>query len=82
MPLPVNGGAPARFRPAGGEAAEGDKGRAERPGPEIAAHLIVIPAQAGIHLSKARAAEEWVPAFPTDQVRGLKAHGTTGLVFS
>jgi len=23
-------------------------------------------------------AEKWVPAFPTDQVRGLKAHGMTG----
>jgi len=33
------------------------------------------PAKAGVHLSKARAMEKWIPAFPTDQVRGLKAHG-------
>jgi hypothetical protein len=37
----------------------------------------VIPAKAGIHRAIARAAEGWVPACPTDQVRGLKAHGTT-----
>src|SRR5712691_3808183 len=34
-----------------------------------------FPAKAGIHLSGDGAIEEWVPAFPTDQVRGLKAHG-------
>jgi hypothetical protein len=28
-------------------------------------------------LEKSGATERWVPAFPTDQVRGLKAHGTT-----
>ncbi len=33
------------------------------------------PAKAGAHLSSARQADQWVPAFPTDQVRGLKAHG-------
>ena len=31
--------------------------------------------KAGIHLSGDVAVEEWVPAFPTEQVRGLKAHG-------
>jgi len=33
------------------------------------------PAEAGAHLSAARAAGRWVPAFPTELVRGLKAHG-------
>jgi len=28
-------------------------------------------------LEKSEAAAQWVPAFPTEQVRGLKAHGTT-----
>ena len=37
---------------------------------------IVIPAQAGIHWAAARSVE-MEPDFPTDQVRGLKAHGTT-----
>jgi len=37
----------------------------------------VVPAKAGTHLSEAHMADGWVPAFPTDQVRGLKAHGTT-----
>jgi hypothetical protein len=36
---------------------------------------IGVPAKAGIHFSGALAADGWVPAFPTDQVRGLKAHG-------
>ncbi len=26
-------------------------------------------------MSAHRAVEKWIPAFPTDQVRGLKAHG-------
>jgi hypothetical protein len=30
----------------------------------------------GSNLPAARAAAIWVPAFPTDKVRGLKAHGT------
>jgi hypothetical protein len=50
-----------------------------------------IPAKAGIHLSARKflpdsherlgsllrrsLAAPWIPAFPTDQVRGLKAHG-------
>ena len=38
---------------------------------------VVIPAKAGIHLSTVSGADKWVPAFPTDQVRGLKAHGMT-----
>src|SRR5437667_7063995 len=37
--------------------------------------LNASPAKAGVHLSPAGAADRWVPAFPTDQVRGLKAHG-------
>jgi hypothetical protein len=37
----------------------------------------VIPAEAGIHWSTCGVAETWIPAFPTDQVRGLKAHGMT-----
>src|SRR5438876_10173836 len=37
--------------------------------------LNASPAKAGVHLSAAGAADRWVPAFPTDQVRGLKAHG-------
>jgi NADH-quinone oxidoreductase subunit M len=37
----------------------------------------VIPAKAAIHLSTVRSADQWVPAFATEQVRGLKAHGTT-----
>jgi hypothetical protein len=28
-------------------------------------------------LEKYGVVEEWVPAFPTELVRGLKAHGTT-----
>jgi hypothetical protein len=28
-------------------------------------------------LAKLGTAEKWVPAFPTELVRGLKAHGTT-----
>ena len=38
---------------------------------------IAVPAKTGTHSSTARTAEKWVPALPTDQVRGLKAHGTT-----
>lgn len=37
----------------------------------------VIPAKAGIHPSAVSEADRWVPAFATDQIRGLKAHGTT-----
>src|SRR5438128_1734592 len=37
----------------------------------------VTPAKAGAHPFAAAKADQWVPAFPTDQVRGLKAHGTT-----
>jgi hypothetical protein len=40
--------------------------------------LLASPAKAGVHLSAAQAADAWVPAYPTDQVRGLKAHGTAG----
>ena len=35
-----------------------------------------VPAKAGTHLAAASEADWWVPASPTDQVRGLKAHGT------
>jgi len=28
-------------------------------------------------LEKSEAVAQWVPAFPTELVRGLKAHGTT-----
>ena len=38
---------------------------------------VVIPAKAGTHRAAARLAEMWIPAFPTDQLRGLKAHGMT-----
>jgi len=38
-----------------------------------------VPAEARTHRSGDRAAERWVPAFPTEQVRGLKAHGTARL---
>ncbi len=38
---------------------------------------LVIPAKAGIHYSAFVMADKWIPAFPTEQVRGLKAHGTT-----
>src|SRR5258706_7563276 len=41
---------------------------------------IVVPAKAGTHQAEAGAAEKWVLAFPTEQVRGLKAHGTTSCV--
>jgi hypothetical protein len=34
-----------------------------------------IPANAGIHSASCSKAAKWVPAFPTDQVRGLKAYG-------
>src|SRR6266516_1714280 len=40
----------------------------------------VIPAQAGTHLSVFETVARWVPAFPADQVRGLKAHGKTAWV--
>jgi hypothetical protein len=55
-------------------------------------HRIVTPPQAEVYFTAARAAEdnmslllpeqfdsaqEWVPAFPTELVRGLKAHGKT-----
>ncbi len=56
----------------------------------------VIPAKAGIHLSARKSlpdsherggsspirslAAPWIPAFPTDQVRGLKAHRMAELV--
>jgi signal transduction histidine kinase len=35
-----------------------------------------IPTKAGTHPQADAAAEKWVPAFPTEQVRGLKADGT------
>src|SRR5260221_2972639 len=38
-----------------------------------------VPAKAGTHQSANDAVEPWIPAFPTDQVRGLKAHGTADL---
>jgi sulfide dehydrogenase cytochrome subunit len=37
----------------------------------------VIPAKAGIDPSADGAGEQWIPAFPTEQVRELKAHGMT-----
>jgi hypothetical protein len=37
----------------------------------------VVPTKAGTHRPAFETTEGWVPAFPTDQVRGLKAHGTT-----
>src|SRR6266849_820277 len=37
------------------------------------------PAQARTHRSDDAAVGKWVPAFPTDQIRGLKAHGTANL---
>src|SRR5205085_9960341 len=43
-------------------------------------YATVMPAKAGIHGSGDGTADRWVPAFPTDQVRGLKAHGTTKLL--
>jgi hypothetical protein len=33
-------------------------------------------AQAGIPVAVSPTADKWVPAFPTDQVCGLKAQGT------
>jgi S-disulfanyl-L-cysteine oxidoreductase SoxD len=33
-------------------------------------------------LERRGVAETWIPAFPTDQVRGLKAHGKTGKFYS
>ena len=39
--------------------------------------FIVTPAEAGAHRPTNSDAAEWVPACPTDQVRGLKAHGMT-----
>ena len=42
---------------------------------------VVIPAKAGTHSSTGELAAPWVPAFPTDQVRGLKAHGMTMLLW-
>ena len=33
------------------------------------------PAEAGVHASAAREVDRWIPACPTDPVRGLKAHG-------
>src|SRR6266849_3093252 len=38
-----------------------------------------VPAQAGTHRSGAGTVDQWVPALPTDQIRGLKAHGTANL---
>jgi hypothetical protein len=29
------------------------------------------------YLEESEVADKWIPAFATDQVRGLKAHGTT-----
>jgi hypothetical protein len=40
-------------------------------------NTIVVPAKAGIHSSTVSGVDKWIPAFPTDQVRGLKAHGMT-----
>src|SRR5205085_2896262 len=39
--------------------------------------LFRCPGESRTPLSAAHMADGWVPAFPTDQVRGLKAHGTT-----
>ncbi len=38
--------------------------------------LAIVPAKAGIRRATARITEKRVPAFPPDQVRGLKARGT------
>src|SRR6516162_34506 len=37
-------------------------------------------AKARVHLAAAGATEIWVPAFPTELIRGLKAHGTAARV--
>jgi transposase InsO family protein len=42
---------------------------------ELLAKLAGHNTKAGAHPSSARQADRWIPAFPTDQVRGLKAHG-------
>src|SRR5262249_23771152 len=39
------------------------------------AEFCTTPTKVGAHFSVVRAPARWVPAFPTDQVRGLEAHG-------
>src|SRR3954451_21802747 len=43
------------------------------------ASFSVVPAKAGTHRSRDGGADQWISAFPTDQARGLKAHGITAL---
>ena len=38
---------------------------------------LVTPTEVGVQGSVARAVDTWIPAFPADQVRGLKAYGMT-----
>ena len=40
--------------------------------------LNASPAEAGVHLSAAGATDRWVPASPTELLRGLKAYGAAG----
>lgn len=35
----------------------------------------ITPAKAGAYALAAREVDRWIPACPTDPVRGLKAHG-------
>jgi NADH-quinone oxidoreductase subunit M len=46
---------------------------------QAAAINFAFPAKAGIHLSAASQADKWIPAFPTEQVRGLTAQGKAAI---
>jgi len=53
-------------------------GRNDAPhGSSLQTVLAIVPAKAGIRRATRRISEKSVSAFPPDQVRGLKAHGTS-----